>query len=214
MEGKFNCTKCGIEIDEHNKYLHDGMCDDCFFDEYFPEEAQVFETEIEKMKIHCQSKPVQRENQKFWEFLKSDTLDQDRFQKIVREITEKIDCTKCANCCKELKPILGELDIERISKHLGMTKEDFILKYSVKNDEKEFELNQMPCIFLVDNKCQIYEMRPKNCREYPNLLGKDVTIRCNAFFYDAEICPIVFNVLENSKKEFLEDIYAFENPDI
>ncbi len=26
-EEKFNCSKCGTEIDGHNKYLHDRMCD-------------------------------------------------------------------------------------------------------------------------------------------------------------------------------------------
>src|SRR4030066_217994 len=93
-EEKFNCNKCGIEIGGHNKYLHNGMCDDCFFDKYFPEDAQVFETNVEKIKIHCRSKPIQRENQTFWEFLKSDEIDKERFQKIAKEITEKIDCTK------------------------------------------------------------------------------------------------------------------------
>ncbi len=34
-EGKFNCGKCGIEIGGHNKHLHDGMCDGCFFDKCF-----------------------------------------------------------------------------------------------------------------------------------------------------------------------------------
>jgi len=36
-EEKFNCKKCGEEIGGHNQYCHDGMCDDCFFDAYFPE---------------------------------------------------------------------------------------------------------------------------------------------------------------------------------
>jgi len=43
--------------------------------------------------------------------------------------------------------------------------------------------------------------------------GKDVTARCHAFFSNAEVCPIVFNVLENANDEFSEDMYAFENPD-
>jgi len=212
-EEKFNCRNCGTEIGGHNKHLHDGMRDDCFFERYFPESSQVFETDIEKMKAHCRSKPIQKENQRFWEFLRSDELDQERFQKIVKEITEKIDCTKCANCCKLLKPTLNEQDIARISEHLNLAKGDFILKYAVKNNENEFELKQMPCAFLVDNKCRIYEIRPKSCKEYPNLLGKDVTVRCRAFFSNTEMCPIVFNVLENAKEEFLEDIYTFENPD-
>jgi len=62
-------------------------------------------------------------------------------------------------------------------------------------------------------KCKIYEVRPKNCKTYPNL-NKDITIRYNQFLNNAEICPIAFNVLENAKEEFLEDIFAFENPDI
>src|SRR3990167_8843099 len=104
------------------------MCNICFFDKYFPEEAQVFETDIEKIKRHCRSKPIQRENQKFYEFLKSDELDQDRFQRMVKEITGKIDCTKCSNCCKALRPALNEEDVGRISEHSGLAKEDFISK--------------------------------------------------------------------------------------
>ena len=34
----FKSRKCGRKIDGHNKYLHDGACDDCFFEEYFPED--------------------------------------------------------------------------------------------------------------------------------------------------------------------------------
>ena len=37
-EGKFNCKKCGKEMEGHNEYCHDSMCDDCFFKTYFPEE--------------------------------------------------------------------------------------------------------------------------------------------------------------------------------
>ncbi|MBN2367519.1 hypothetical protein JXC34_00745, partial [Candidatus Woesearchaeota archaeon] len=37
-EEVFYCKKCKIEIGGHNQYLHDGMCDDCYFDEYFPDE--------------------------------------------------------------------------------------------------------------------------------------------------------------------------------
>jgi len=43
---RFNCTKCGVVIGEHNQYLHDGMCDDCFFDAYFLVEVEIFETDV------------------------------------------------------------------------------------------------------------------------------------------------------------------------
>ncbi|MBM3309621.1 MAG: hypothetical protein FJY77_05135 [Candidatus Altiarchaeales archaeon] len=37
-ERTFKCRRCRIPIDGHNYYLHDGMCDKCFFKKYFPEE--------------------------------------------------------------------------------------------------------------------------------------------------------------------------------
>lgn len=208
----FDCKKCKKKISAHNKDWHDEMCDDCFNEQYFPEEAQIIETDINAIIRHCKSKPIEKENMKFSEFLKSDEFDQEIFIKIVDEITKQIDCTKCANCCKVLGIVLNELDIERISKHLKLTKEEFISKYLVKNDN-ELKIKQLPCPFLKDNNCSIYEIRPKTCREYPNL-DKDVSDRCQQFFSNAEICPIVFNVLENAKEEFLEEIYAFENPNI
>lgn len=209
----YNCKSCNKKISAHNRDWHNNMCDDCFNKKYFPEDAQVYETDVKRIKIECRSNPNQRENQKFCEFLKSDEFNQERFQKIVREITEKIDCTICANCCKVLKSALNEQDVERISKHLNLAKDEFILKYLIRNDGNEMEINQLPCHFLADNKCQIYEIRPEACRGYPNL-DKEVTVRCHAFLSNAEICLIAFNVLENAKEEFLEEIYAFENPDI
>lgn len=35
-EESFFCKRCKTEIGGHNKFLHDGMCDDCFFEDYFP----------------------------------------------------------------------------------------------------------------------------------------------------------------------------------
>src|SRR3989338_1654600 len=146
-EEKFKCGKCGIEIGGHNQYCHDGMCDDCYFEEYFPEDAQVFEADIEKIKIHCRMGAIKKENQKFKEFLQSADFDQERVIKIIKEIEDKIKCPNGGHCCSMLKE--------------GLQK-----KY----------------------------------------LGK--------FFANAEICPIVFNVLENAKEDFLENIYAFENHDL
>lgn len=48
MVEKFNCKKCGKDIDGHNKYLHDGMCDDCFFEKYFPKDDKVFKNNFDK----------------------------------------------------------------------------------------------------------------------------------------------------------------------
>ena len=39
-EEKFKCKKCNKEIGGHNQYCHDRMCNDCFFDTYFPEDGE------------------------------------------------------------------------------------------------------------------------------------------------------------------------------
>jgi len=208
MKEKFTCRHCGIPIGEHNQYLHDGMCDECFFDVYFPEDAQIHELDIQRLPQIC--KMEKKENMRFKDFLKSDRLDQKEFSTIVKEVTEKIDCTTCGNCCRVLKTTLDQEDIDRIAQHLHMSVEDFIEEYVTKNAEGIYEVKHVPCSFLQnDNTCQIYEVRPEECKGYP-YLDKDVTTRCIQFFANAEVCPIVFNVLENAKEEFLEDLYDFE----
>jgi len=37
-EMDFNCSKCKTKISAHNKDWHAGMCDDCFNEEFFPED--------------------------------------------------------------------------------------------------------------------------------------------------------------------------------
>ena len=45
----WNCKKCDIIIGGHNQYLHDGMCDTCFFRTYFPEDQKAYEKRIIKI---------------------------------------------------------------------------------------------------------------------------------------------------------------------
>ncbi|MBU1989095.1 MAG: YkgJ family cysteine cluster protein [Nanoarchaeota archaeon] len=205
----YDCKKCGKKISAHNKDWHDGMCDDCFNEKYFPEDAQIFETDINEIKEAM--KIQEKDNMSFWKWLKEDGLDIERFNKIVKEVTKKIDCTKCGNCCKEISPVLSEEDIKIASEKLNISKDEFIEKYTKKAD-KGIVFN-LPCPFLKEMRCSIYESRPKDCRSFPNL-DKDVSSRCHQFFNNAELCPIVFNVLENAKEEFEQEIYEFENPDI
>ena len=42
------------------------------------------------------------------------------------EVFSRIDCTRCANCCKTIRPGFTEQDIARIAAHLGMSTESFI----------------------------------------------------------------------------------------
>jgi hypothetical protein len=45
----WHCKKCSITIGGHNFYCHDGMCDDCFNREYFPEGQAAYEKRIIKI---------------------------------------------------------------------------------------------------------------------------------------------------------------------
>jgi len=73
-----------------------------------------------------------------------------------QEAFEKIDCTKCANCCKTAKPTLFKDDIERISQHLGISIEEMERNYIVpeENEVDTWEMNATPCPFLSkENLC-------------------------------------------------------------
>jgi len=202
-EMNYNCKKCDAKISAHNKDWHDNLCDKCFNGEYYSDETEIFSTDLKE--IEKMYKSDSSSNIEFKDFLKSGKLDNKRFLKIVREVEEKIDCTECGNCCKVLKIPVNEEDIKRISNSLKISSEEFITKYVEENSKGKKFLHK-PCNFLENNKCTIYEVRPEECKKYPNL-DKDITIRTIGFLSNAEMCPIVFNVLENSKDEFCEDIY-------
>ena len=72
------------------------------------------------------------ENQKqYKQFLTK--ADKNKVLKALPEIHEKafekIDCLKCAACCKNYSPRFKTPDIKRISKHLGLKEGVFIEKY-------------------------------------------------------------------------------------
>ena len=109
---------------------------------------------------------------------------------------EKIDCLKCANCCKTTSPIFRDVDIKRIAKKLKMTAASFEREYLRKDEDDDWVLKTAPCAFLQDdNTCFIYDVRPQACREYPHTDRKrmiqvmDLTIR------NAEVCPAVSDII-------------------
>jgi hypothetical protein len=79
------------------------------------------------------------ENWKFREFLKTrcklepDELDQLVFE-TTRRVWEGIDCTACANCCREVRPSFSEEEAGRVARRLGMERQQFIDKYLERAD--------------------------------------------------------------------------------
>ncbi len=119
------------------------------------------------------------------------------------KIFEKIDCLDCANCCKSIPPIINETDSRRIAKYLGMKVTEFKDKYVTFDEDMDMVMNQSPCPFLeADNKCLIYEYRPKACREYPHTEDYEFTNHLKLHAINVHYCPAVFHILEELKTKF------------
>lgn len=111
---------------------------------------------------------------------------------------EKIDCLQCANCCKTTSPIFRDVDVQRISKKLKMSSQDFENTYLQKDDDGDWVLQSAPCTFLQpDNTCFIYDIRPQACREYPHTDRKRMIQIIDLTLKNAEICPAVSKILGN-----------------
>ena len=113
----------------------------------------------------------------------------------------KINCTKCANCCKTQSPYLTKADIKRIADFKNLKPQDIIEQYLKPNeyDPRHLEMNALPCPFLEGNKCSIYDVRPADCEGYPNTHKKQFTTRTIAHAANTHDCPAVFHIIEEMK---------------
>ena len=157
------------------------------------------ETDLKRIKQLGEKK--NRENWEFRSFLKFVDLEMEELDSIVHDIYQKvssqIDCTKCANCCKEMKPVLDIEDIKRFSSGIDIPFEEFKNQHIEKGEDKnEFYFNKKPCSFLKDNLCTNYDFRPEDCRSFPHLDKKEFVTRLWSVVDNYSICPIVFNVYE------------------
>lgn len=118
-------------------------------------------------------------------------------QQIHEEVFEEIDCLQCANCCKTTGPLFTDKDIERISKHLRMKPVDFESKFLKTDEDQDMILQNLPCFFLnKDNTCNIYEVRPKACREYPHTDRKKIYQINSLTLKNTVICPAAYVFVE------------------
>lgn len=122
-------------------------------------------------------------------------------QELHEDEFERTDCLKCANCCKTTGPLFTNADIERIAKHMKLKPQVFIAQYLKVDEEDDYVLQQVPCIFLgSDNYCSIYDVRPKACREFPHTNRKKFQQISSLTLNNVAICPAAFNIVEEMKK--------------
>jgi len=146
-------------------------------------------------------------NDRFSDYLKNANLphlDQ-TVQDLNQEISEIIDCTQCGNCCKTLMIVVKEEEADQVSKAVNLDRKAFDKQYLEKGMYGLMLMNQMPCHFLENNSCTIYQDRFEGCREFPALHLPDFKKRLFTHFMHYGRCPIIFNVIEN-----LKDIIGFE----
>lgn len=113
------------------------------------------------------------------------------------ETFKKYDCLDCANCCTSIPPLLNRTDINRIAKHLGMKSTAFRNKYIRYDEDGDTVMKTTPCPFLnTDHTCQVYEHRPRACREYPHTHAAQFAYHLDLHLVNVRHCPAVFNILE------------------
>jgi uncharacterized protein len=132
--------------------------------------------------------------------------DQEGIDHLARDLhTEafgKIDCTRCANCCKTMDVSVSNEDIGRIAAHLGMSRDEFTESFLARDAYTgDWQMKSIPCSFLGgDDRCTIYEARPKACREFPHTDKEDFTSRSYLHSANTLRCPAVYYVVEKMKK--------------
>lgn len=93
------------------------------------------------------------------------------------------ECTGCGKCCTGSPGYVWvcEEDIQKMAEYLQIPIDLFRRKY-LRQKNGRYSLVEMKskgydCIFLKDNKCSVYPVRPIQCRTYPwwqaNLSSKE-----------------------------------------
>lgn len=158
--------------------------------------------DVEEIERLCKEKVD--ENYRFRGFLKCQNSERvDRIvSRLYKDIAAQINCIECANCCKKLKTAVSLTEIEHLASLENISPEEFTARFTEKDDfDGKRSLKDLPCKYLINNKCTIYANRPNICKSYPHIHQPGFTSRTFDIIEYAEICPIVYNVFENLKAE-------------
>jgi Fe-S-cluster containining protein len=119
---------------------------------------------------------------------------------VVEEITSKIDCIQCGNCCRHQEPGIDNDEIEKLAKCKNMSVEGFKNDFVAWDKEGISFMFQKPCTFLQGNICSVYTDRPNSCADFPGLHRANLKWRMKQVKENYSLCPIVFNVVERLKE--------------
>jgi len=145
------------------------------------------------------------ENLEFRRYVSAHHWPEAPFQVIATEVSKSIDCTACANCCRESVVAVEAADIASIARHLGYDTARVEALYTAPGEEdssrRVLKSGSAGCVFLSGNLCVIYEARPKACRDFPHAAPGAHTLgsRLESHLRWAARCPIIYNALEQYK---------------
>jgi len=144
----------------------------------------------------------EEENRHFLQYIKrlnGEVLDE-QVHDLNDEVSQEIDCTQCGNCCKKLIINITHKEVEGLANYLNRPVADVKEQYIEESMGGQCFINSIPCHFLADNKCTIYEQRFTECRDFPHLHKPGFKERFLGTLLHYGNCPIVYNVVEELKK--------------
>ena len=83
-------------------------------------------------------------------------------------------CTRCGACCRWSGYVwLTDEEVGQLAGSLGLSVDEFTDRYTRLTDDRRglslVERADESCVFLTDtNHCQVYPVRPQQCRDFPN----------------------------------------------
>lgn len=90
-------------------------------------------------------------------------------------------------------------EAETVSAHLKISTGEFKEKYIEESLQGQLIMSAIPCHFLNEKICTVYEHRFSECREFPHLHRENFKDRLFGTLIHYAMCPIIFNVIEELK---------------
>lgn len=102
----------------------------------------------------------------------------------------RFSCTECGECCR--RPgvvVLASDEMEAIAAHLGVSVQTLIEECAIepRGDVWWIRLRNNPCPLLVEDRCSVHAVKPRQCRAYP--FWPEIVGSFESWKEEAAICP-------------------------
>ena len=163
----------------------------------------MFKLELDLASIAALAEEREEENLAFRAFLKerSGSEVDAVVKRLNTSISAEINCTACGNCCSSLMVSITPKEKFLFASHFNLPQQEAEEKYLSTSMDGNAIMCNMPCVFLYEKKCTVYEKRFADCRDFPHLDKDGFTERLYSVLRNYGMCPIVFNVVEALKGE-------------